>query len=58
MEQDSHKLIPKIDKKEFKIIFDEHYKPLCAFGFRYVKDSFVAEDMIQEVFGSLWEKSH
>lgn len=56
MEQDSLKSIPKIDKKVFKIIFDEHYTPLCAFGYRYVKDTFVAEDIIQEVFGSLWEK--
>jgi RNA polymerase sigma-70 factor (ECF subfamily) len=56
LEQNSLKAILNIDKKEFKITFDLHYKPLCAFGYRYVKDSFVAEDMIQEVFEILWEK--
>jgi RNA polymerase sigma-70 factor (ECF subfamily) len=56
LEQDSLSALPTIDKKRFKSIFDEHYKPLCAFGYRYVEDTFVTEDMIQEVFGSLWEK--
>ena len=56
MEQDSLKAIQNIDKKVFKITFDLHYKPLCAFGYRYVEDTFVAEDMIQEVFESLWQK--
>lgn len=56
MKQDTLQSITKIDQKAFKAIFDEYYKPLCAFGYRYVKDSSVAEDMIQEVFGTLWEK--
>lgn len=48
--------IPNIDKNVFKRIFDHHFKALCAFGYRYVQDSSVAEDMIQEVFISFWEK--
>ncbi len=56
MEQDSLNSIPNIDKKVFKNLFDLYYKPLCAFGYRYLEDTFLAEDMIQEVFGILWEK--
>jgi len=51
-----HTDIPNIDKNVFKKIFDHHFKALCAFGYRYVQDTSVAEDMIQEVFISLWEK--
>lgn len=56
MEQNALNAIPQIDKKAFKSIFDRHYKPLCAFGCRYIKDAFVTEDLVQEVFSSLWEK--
>ena len=56
MESEHLKDIPNIDKKVFKRIFDQHFKALCAFGYKYVQDSSVAEDMIQEVFISFWEK--
>lgn len=56
MEQGSHKKILNIDKNLFKSIFDQHVKALSAFGYRYVQESFVVEDMIQEVFISFWEK--
>ena len=48
--------ISNIDKNEFKRIFDHHFKSLCAFGYRYVQETSVAEDMVQEVFISFWEK--
>jgi len=45
-----------MDKKSFKSIFSNHYNALCAFGNRYISDTFAVEDMIQEVFVSFWEK--
>ena len=29
---------------------------MCAFGYKYIKDTLAVEDMIQEVFLSFWEK--
>lgn len=56
MEQDALHAIIHIDKKLFKGLFDQYYKPLCAFGYKYIADAFVVEDMVQEVYGTLWEK--
>jgi len=44
------------DKKAFKDVFDHYFNALAAFGFKYVSDQFVAEDLVQEVFISMWEK--
>lgn len=50
------KLFRKGDKKVFKLIFETFYKPLHIFAVKYVKDSDLAEDLVQEVFVKLWEK--
>ena len=44
------------DKRAFKEIFDHYFNALAAFGFKYVSDQFIAEDLVQEVFISMWEK--
>lgn len=44
------------DRKAFKIIFETFYKSLHIFAVKYVNDSDLAEDMVQEVFVKLWEK--
>ena len=44
------------DKKAFREVFDHYFNALAAFGFKYVSDQFVAEDLVQEVFISMWEK--
>lgn len=48
--------IHKGDRKAFKEVFDEYFNALSAFGYKYVPDQFVAEDMVQEAFISFWEK--
>lgn len=48
--------ISNIDKDVFKRIFDHHFNALCAFGNRYLQDTSVTEDMVQEVFIGFWEK--
>lgn len=50
------KLFRKGDRKVFKLIFETFYKPLHIFAVKYVKDSELAEDLVQEVFVKLWEK--
>lgn len=51
------KTIKKIklgDKKAFKGLFESFFDPLVAFGYKYVQDQYVVEDMVQEAFVSLW----
>jgi RNA polymerase sigma factor (sigma-70 family) len=45
-----------IDRKTFEQLYHNYYSALCAFGYRYIKDSEVVEDLIQEVFVVFWEK--
>lgn len=40
----------------YKNIFDLYYKPLCSFAKKYVPDTAVAEDIIQELFVKFWEQ--
>ena len=47
--------IKKGDKDAFKVVFEENFNPLCAFGSRYTGDSSAVEDLIQEVFINFWE---
>ena len=44
-----------INIQSFREIYDLYYEPLCKFLFLYTNDSFVVEDVVQEVFLSLWE---
>lgn len=39
---------------EFKELFLTHYTPLCRYAFRYIKDADGAEDVVQDVFTSIW----
>ena len=38
------------------MVFRDYYKPLVRYGNTYLKDSDEAEDIVQQVFVSLWEK--
>ena len=48
--------IKKGDRKAFRAVFDEYFNALSAFGYKYIPDQFVVEDMVQEAFISFWEK--
>jgi len=43
-------------KGAFKDLFDHYFNALAAFGYKYVADQSVVEDMVQEVFITCWEK--
>lgn len=44
------------DEAAFKKIFKICYAPLCNFAARYVKSSRDCEDIVQEVFVTVWQK--
>lgn len=44
------------DVQAFRMIYDAHNKPLYHFAYSYLKDSFEAEEIIQDVFLKVWEK--
>ena len=48
--------INKGNRKAFKAVFDEYFPALSAFGYKYISDQFIVEDMVQEAFISFWEK--
>ena len=42
---------------EFESVFKKHFKGLHAYAFTIVRDEVMAEEMVQNVFCRLWEKS-
>jgi RNA polymerase sigma-70 factor (ECF subfamily) len=46
-----------VDKGQFKILFDEHYRPLCNFAFRITGDLDKSEDIVQDVFVKIWNQN-
>ncbi len=40
----------------FKVIFDAYYKRLFAFSFKYVENTYAAEDIVEGVLLTLWQK--
>jgi RNA polymerase sigma-70 factor (ECF subfamily) len=44
------------DKRAFEGIFRAHYAALCGFARRYVGEDGTAEELVQDVFASLWAK--
>lgn len=56
LSQDLVKHIKQGNKKAFREVFDQFFNALCAFGYRYLNNTDLAEDMTQEAFISFWEK--
>lgn len=42
--------------KTFEMIFNQYYHPLVQYGNTFMKDLDEAEDVVQQVFVSVWEK--
>lgn len=45
-----------LDKIQFEQLFKSHFQYLVNYGVQYVQDSNTAEDIVQKVFITLWEK--
>ncbi|MBO6515732.1 MAG: RNA polymerase sigma-70 factor [Bacteroidia bacterium] len=50
-----HRLKEK-DEKAFEEVFRTYYPELCRFAYKYVENQDVAEELVQELFYSLWAK--
>lgn len=44
-------------EKEFRLLFEEYYAPFCIYANRFISDMKVCEDIVSEVFASLWGKN-
>lgn len=55
MEDNIIKHIRRGDRKAFREVFDHFFNALAAFGYKYVNDVEIAEDIVQETFISFWE---
>lgn len=49
-------LIKKDQNEAFKFLFQKYYSRLLRYAIRFVQEKEIAEDIIQEVFISFWEK--
>jgi RNA polymerase sigma-70 factor (ECF subfamily) len=45
-----------LDQDSFKALFQQYYGPLCRLAYPLVHHQEVAEDVVQDVFLTLWEK--
>ncbi len=43
-------------ERDFEVLFKTHFKGLCFFAQRYVKDIETAKEVVQDAFFALWEK--
>jgi RNA polymerase sigma-70 factor (ECF subfamily) len=41
--------------RQFRLVFEQHYNPLCKYAFSYIKDKDICEDIVQDVFVKIWE---
>ena len=46
------------DKEAFTIIYQKYHQYLYALAYRFLKDSDMAEDAVQQVFVKFWEIIH
>jgi len=44
------------DIKAFEMLFNQYYKPLVNYSFTLLKDTGEAEDVVQQVYISMWQK--
>ncbi|MEN7550342.1 RNA polymerase sigma-70 factor [Rapidithrix thailandica] len=55
-DQKLSKLLNQGDPKGFKMIFDQYYRPLTLFAYKYLQDMEEARELSQDFFARLWEK--
>lgn len=44
------------DSAAFRTLFKYYYVPLCVYAKRYIEEKAIREDLVQDVFFSIWEK--
>lgn len=60
LENESEKLlireIQEGNARAFKNLMREYYQELVDFAYNYIKSSYAAKDVVQDVFANIWEK--
>ncbi|SFF27195.1 RNA polymerase sigma factor [Flavobacterium xueshanense] len=51
------KKLQRQDQLAFEVLFDRYWKRLYSFAFKIYKEEAICEDIVQEIFITLWEKS-
>lgn len=41
----------------YKTLFEEYYAPFCMYAKRFIEDKEIREDIVSDVFASLWDRS-
>jgi RNA polymerase sigma-70 factor (ECF subfamily) len=44
------------DSTAFESVFHDYYAKLCGFAYGFTKNAATAEEIVQDVFGALWER--
>lgn len=44
------------DEAAFKFVFERYYRPLCCYVYKYTNDAADADDIVQDLFMSLWNR--
>lgn len=44
------------DNSAYKVLYEHHYRVLCAFAYTYVNDSFIAESLVSDIIFNIWER--
>jgi RNA polymerase sigma-70 factor (family 1) len=44
------------DKSSFEVVFRKYYQELCQYSFRFVTDTHLAEEIVQDFFFKFWMK--
>ncbi len=52
----TERYLDKRELRDFKLVYHHYYKSLCFFAFDYLKDNCLVEDIVQEVFATIWEQ--
>lgn len=55
MDNNLWKLLANGDERTYEYLFDQYYLKLCHIAFMYVKDTFVAENLVGDLFFYLWK---
>jgi len=55
-EEDILKSLRADDVKVFQLLFDTHYKGLVRYARRFLPDTDISRDVVQDVFAYIWEK--
>jgi len=61
MESSEHKIIDLLRQGEnaaYKYIYDNYYILLCTIAHEYLRDNFLAENIVEDLIFNLWEKRH